>query len=268
MHGLRPAASLESYIDSPIGRYFAADNAAAFWASEVLNGIVFWGRPDSSDLETMTSALRAGLSPRTRAHASLVDVRRLEHIDLRSFGRSWSGLASHFTSVASILTCRIMIGPRGPAGRVLSELFTFSPADVGVRWFVDPAEALASIQLDDPALLADLDRLPGVSATRTSLLTDVRTFLDQWPTSRADKMSSHFGMSQRTFQRRLREAGTSFQRELNEAHVRLAKRLMRHTDKPLKCIASESGYSSLQHFSSSFRARVGMSPGRWRAHDE
>jgi AraC-like DNA-binding protein len=72
-------------------------------------------------------------------------------------------------------------------------------------------------------------------------------------------------MSQRTFQRRLRELGTSFQQEINAAHLRIAKRLMQETDKPLKWIAIESGYASLQYFSSSFRARVGLSPSAWRA---
>jgi len=59
--------------------------------------------------------------------------------------------------------------------------------------------------------------------------------------------------------------GTSFQQEVNAAHVRIAKRLMQETDNALKWIAIEAGYASLQHFSSSFRAREGLSPSEWRA---
>jgi AraC-like DNA-binding protein len=98
-----------------------------------------------------------------------------------------------------------------------------------------------------------------------SLLLDLRAHLEQRPACRADEVARRFGLSQRTFQRRLRELRTSFQREVNAAHLRIAKRLMQETDNPLKWIAIESGYASLQHFSSSFRARVGLSPSAWRA---
>ena len=97
-----------------------------------------------------------------------------------------------------------------------------------------------------------------------SLLIGLRESLEQRPACRADEVARRFGISQRTFQRRLRELGTSFQQEINSAHLRIAKRLMQETDNSLKWIAIESGYASLQHFSSSFRARVGVSPSAWR----
>jgi AraC-like DNA-binding protein len=101
-----------------------------------------------------------------------------------------------------------------------------------------------------------------------SLLIGLRAHLEQRPACSAHEVARRFGMSQRTFQRRLRALGTSFQQELNAAHLRIAQRLMQETDEPLKWIAIESGYASLQHFSSSFRARVGLSPSAWRARVE
>ncbi len=98
-----------------------------------------------------------------------------------------------------------------------------------------------------------------------SLLTDLRMYLDQCPALCANQVARRFGLSQRTLQRRLREFGTSLQKEINAAHLRIAKRLMHETNNSLKWIAIESGYASLQHFSSSFRARVGLSPSAWRA---
>jgi AraC-like DNA-binding protein len=96
------------------------------------------------------------------------------------------------------------------------------------------------------------------------LLVDVRAYLDQRPACSADAVARRFAVSQRTLQRRLREVGASLQKESNAAHLRIAKRLTQETNDPLKWIASESGYASLQHFSSSFRARLGLSPGAWR----
>jgi AraC-like DNA-binding protein len=98
-----------------------------------------------------------------------------------------------------------------------------------------------------------------------NLLIDLRGHLEQRPDCSACEGARRFGLSRRTFQRRLRELGTSFQQEINAARLRVAKRLMQETDNPLKWIAVESGYASLQHFSSTFRARVGLSPSAWRA---
>jgi AraC-like DNA-binding protein len=97
------------------------------------------------------------------------------------------------------------------------------------------------------------------------LLIGLRAHLEQRHAWSAFEVARRFGMSQRTLQRRLHELGTSFQQEINAAHLRIAKRLMQETDNPLKWIAIESGYASLQHFSASFRARVGLSPSAWRA---
>ncbi|HLW78804.1 MAG TPA: helix-turn-helix transcriptional regulator [Terriglobia bacterium] len=117
------------------------------------------------------------------------------------------------------------------------------------------------------AILADgIDDHPHAAGLVTpSLLIGLRAHLEQRPACSAYEVARRFGMSLRTFQRRLRQLDTSFQQEINAAHLRIAKRLMQETDKPLKWIAIESGYASLQHFSSSFRARVGLSPGAWRA---
>ena len=137
-----------------------------------------------------------------------------------------------------------------------------------MRSFADAVEALSWIEVGDCALLEDLDRLPRVCPIHASVLVDVRRLLDERPANRAEEVARQFGVSQRTFQRRLRELGTSFQQEVNAAHVRIAKKLMRETGNQLKWIAIQSGYASLQHFSSSFHTQVGVSPSRWRVNKD
>jgi AraC-like DNA-binding protein len=72
------------------------------------------------------------------------------------------------------------------------------------------------------------------------------------------------GLSDRTLQRRLREAGTSFQDELNGARIRAAQRLLLDSDMPITQIALEVGCASPQHFSTLFRRLAGASPSAWR----
>jgi AraC-like DNA-binding protein len=71
-------------------------------------------------------------------------------------------------------------------------------------------------------------------------------------------------LSARTLQRRLREEGTSFQREHATLRVCIAKELMIHTDHDLKRIAFEVGYALPQQFSALFQKRVGETPSTWR----
>jgi AraC-like DNA-binding protein len=72
------------------------------------------------------------------------------------------------------------------------------------------------------------------------------------------------GISERTLQRKLGEAGTGYLNELAEARVRAARRLLLESDAPLTAIAYDVGCASLQHFSALFRKRTGESPSAFR----
>jgi hypothetical protein len=262
---LRPADSLASYIENPIGSYIAGRSAAAFWANEALSGLSFWGHPDKVDAELITVALRGCAARVAHPHSLLVDLRRLELVDLRAFDKIGSALASHVGSLGCLITRQALVTPKGSVGPLAAQFLNFRSEGISVRSFTEAGDALVWIGVDHPTLLEDLQRIPRSRSIDSSLLTGLRTALDQRPRSSACEAARGVGVSQRTLQRRLRELGTSFQQEVNAAHVRIATRLMRETDNPLKWIAFESGYASLQHFSSSFRARVGLSPSAWRA---
>ena len=73
------------------------------------------------------------------------------------------------------------------------------------------------------------------------------------------------GMSERTLQRRLREADTSYVDQLAKARLGAAQRLLLDSDASLTTIALDVGCASLQHFSALFRKQLGESPSSWRA---
>jgi transcriptional regulator GlxA family with amidase domain len=81
------------------------------------------------------------------------------------------------------------------------------------------------------------------------------------PLSRAARM---LAMSARTLQRRLAEAGTSYQAELAAARLSAAQHLLLTTDAPITAVAFEVGCSGPAHFCHLFRKRIGESPSRWR----
>jgi AraC-like DNA-binding protein len=83
--------------------------------------------------------------------------------------------------------------------------------------------------------------------------------------ARLDGAARSLCVTERTLQRRLKEAGTSFQDEVTVARVRRAEALMLETDRKLSDIAHAVGCASSQHFSDTFRRVRGVSPSEWRA---
>lgn len=71
-------------------------------------------------------------------------------------------------------------------------------------------------------------------------------------------------MSSRTLQRKLREAGSSYQRVLDEARHQMARYYLGHSVLELTEAAYLLGYEDAKSFARAFRAWEGMPPGLWR----
>ena len=76
---------------------------------------------------------------------------------------------------------------------------------------------------------------------------------------------AHVGKSHTLVDRAFRQQlDTSVQKEISQTRLAEAKRLVQTTSMPLKNIATASGFSSLQYFSTSFAAAFGSSPSSLR----
>jgi AraC-like DNA-binding protein len=155
---------------------------------------------------------------------------------------------------------------------VVSGFFDVTPPPYPVRVFEAPAEAQPwLLQAGAPvAALPDVASVLGDLHARARslppLVQKLRRLLEaqltQPPTVR--QAARALGASDRTLQRRLAEAGTTFQDEVAKCRIVAAKRLLADSDSPLTTIALDLGYASLQHFGASFRRIVGQSPSAWR----
>ncbi|GHE52079.1 AraC family transcriptional regulator [Camelimonas fluminis] len=76
--------------------------------------------------------------------------------------------------------------------------------------------------------------------------------------------ATRLGMSARTLQRRLTEAGVSYRQLQAQERINGARRLLRETSLPVAEIAWRLGYTETSAFNHSFRRTCGMSPRAWR----
>jgi AraC-like DNA-binding protein len=113
------------------------------------------------------------------------------------------------------------------------------------------------------AALADLSR----EAPKT-IADDVRRVLfEQMRGERpsVDNLARRMHLSSRTLQRRLEEAGTSYQSLLDDVRKQVARRLLATTDLDPGEIAFLLGFEELSSFTRAFHAWEGTTPIRYRA---
>ena len=72
-------------------------------------------------------------------------------------------------------------------------------------------------------------------------------------------------MHERTLNRRLREEGTTFRRELETIRNDLARQMLVNSSLPISRIAESLGYADPTALSRAFKQWSGLTPTEWRA---
>lgn len=80
----------------------------------------------------------------------------------------------------------------------------------------------------------------------------------------ADRTAAQLGITRRTLNRKLAEAGHSYSSLLRAIREEIAKTLLEESSKSLSAISSELGFRSLSSFSTWFRANFDCAPLEWR----
>jgi AraC-like DNA-binding protein len=259
-------SALGSYLRNPVGRYLCGPTYVVWWKSERLNGIVLWGRPVESHLERITQALDAELAPGVRSHASLIDARRVWAIDSAAFEFLLRYVGSRREQFKGLVERQALLRPEGLAGAAIAGFYAVLTPSYPVRVFTETAPALEWLgEPQEHGAMDELDRIVLQLSGGSEVVALLRAYLERslglaTIVSAAEAMHT----SARNLQRKLREAGTSFQSELNSVQVRVAKTLMLDTSHDLKRVAAEVGCASLQNFSSLFKKLEGQSPSEWR----
>jgi AraC-like DNA-binding protein len=163
--------------------------------------------------------------------------------------------------------------PRPADDAVRQGLFGQSPAydHPCAEMLVDAATWQMPARSADPLLHATLRAMaaqlqlaqPGDSTLERALRARLRDALAQ---GRADapRMAELLGVSERTLQRRLNEAGHSFSEVVEAFRREEAARLLSASRLPLVEVAARLGYAEQTSFTRAFRRWNGVTPGAWR----
>jgi AraC-like DNA-binding protein len=130
-----------------------------------------------------------------------------------------------------------------------------------------PAEGMVHpVQGADPAKLRMAQEQAAGGGT-THLLDQVqralRTLLLSGTVS-GDEVAQLLMMHRRTFNRRLKDHGTTFQAILDQVRFEVARQLLAGTRASIDDIAAALGYASVSPFMRTFRRWAGTTPGQWR----
>jgi AraC-like DNA-binding protein len=160
---------------------------------------------------------------------------------------------------------RVVLPRRAPADVApWQKLFTVVP-QFGARHgaLVIPAALLdRPLRTADPAVRAALGSGPIATIT-----DEVRAHVREWirESPEADEVARALGLSTRTLQRRLGEAGTSFRDVVLAVKIDVAKELLERPNLSIAEVASAVGFSRVPAFSRAFSQRTGLTPSAYRA---
>ena len=141
-------------------------------------------------------------------------------------------------------------------------VIVFNQADLDRPFLTHNADLLAVVA---PQLEAELERARRSSA---ALGDQVKNTLKQLLAGKRpglDDVARELGTSTRTLQRRLTDAGVTFQHLLQDARRELARHYLRHSSLELNETAYLLGYEDNHSFFRAFQQWEGTSPGEWRA---
>ncbi|MEZ5963111.1 MAG: AraC family transcriptional regulator ligand-binding domain-containing protein [Planctomycetota bacterium] len=150
--------------------------------------------------------------------------------------------------------CRVRFGCE-------SNAIIFRKSDLDVPFVTHNRELLTAVLGQLEKELDASSRGKGIGEQVTSAL--MRSLAGRRPS--LPDVAEDLGMSTRTLQRRLREAGLSFQKQVENARRELAQHYLVNTSVELKQAAYLLGFEDSNSFFRAFQSWEGTTPGDWRA---
>jgi AraC-like DNA-binding protein len=272
---MQPAASIEEFLAAPVGKWIAGKSYVIWVYSPSLAGSVYLGRPDEDDFPALLQMAPLPLHPALAPpFDAVIDCTRIEGLSTQSFEvlvQYLGTIGDVVGRIRRVAVVRPSTSSGNMASATLGGLFhelvatrfpaaLFTDAAEAFRWLKRPRGDVERALID--ATLAQALGVP-------PLLRGLRDWLGAQLVEGAEPPSvagaaRSLGVSPRSLQRHLHDAGTRFRVEVDRARVRAAEGLLIEGDAKLEAIARQVGCASLSHFSTLFRRATGEAPSDFR----
>ncbi len=131
-------------------------------------------------------------------------------------------------------------------------------------------QAFAPVAENRPDVAPQVVTLPlpeGCGAGHKAILDRIARLLSRDPSRqwKVAELAVEAGVSTRSLQRKLKDAGLSFSEIVRLVRIQEACRLLRDQSVPLTTVGFCAGFADSAHFSRDFRASLGMPPSEYRA---
>jgi AraC-like DNA-binding protein len=250
-----------------MGRYFRGRRHAVFAHSPTLLGFASWGRPDVDDVRELLRLCEIGLDPKATPYRWLVDLRGLELVEPRTFALFIDYTRKNRETLRRNIVRQAQLRPDGLVGAILAGFSHLAQLSYPDRVFSDVEEALGWLEVDSRegvGLLEELEAIRNDACESFLVVGRLRRELEASGALSIDEAALRLGLSTRSLQRSLREAGTTYRLEVKGFRIRRAQELLTQGDRNLTWIAAEVGFSSVQHFATAYRRAIGDTPSAWR----
>lgn len=269
---MRAALSSSDFSSDPYGRYFVGRRFIIYAHSPTFTGLDVFGVPAIEDIrELLALSEKLELRPDSPPHLFLADTRHAEHFEPAAFAACVQWGIKNRHRLGEKVTRSIMLRTNGMLGAAITGFARVVNLPVLQQVFEDEEEGIAWLGLD-PSLGRDL--LRELDAIRDSVFSEgptvrkLRALLEQESVLPAAIAARRLGLSTRSLQRSLEQAGTTYRREIFAFRMKRAKALLTDESRAISFVADQVGFASLQAFVTAFRSSEGMTPTRWRRREQ
>jgi AraC-like DNA-binding protein len=255
------ASSLEDFLGSPFGRFFGTERCVGWWAAPDLLGAAAWDEPRPEDVDFLARLWDKVVAGRAEPIDKIFDVRFVTRIAEDTFARLVERARERVPVVREVRR-QVLLAPPGLAAAVTHGF-----------WSMVPSRHPWHVTGDDQEGFAWLGRSPALCAEVAAMLDEMRdgrppARLRRWLAGNLEAdlavAAAALGVSSRTLQRQLGEAGTSFREQLRAARLDVARRLLAEPGAKVDAVAAAVGCDSASSFTRMFREVHGETPAAWR----
>lgn len=263
---LERAASLEAFVEDPVGRWIDAGTSITYASSPSFAGTVVWGAPDAETTRAIVHAFEGVWAKTMSGRVDIVmDATRVERIDAGALATLIEWAMKWRDTVRRVVRQQIGVIRDGLPGIVLSGVLPAVGETHPFRVMRDALEAYRV--LDAQGGEARWREVDAIVESVRGLPPDVRALRELLRTRCADLVLADaartLGLSTRSLQRTLAAHGTSFQQELREARFARAHELLTTTDDKVAAIAHAVGVTETA-LAQLIRERAGCTPTELR----